>query len=83
MAETLHALKYPFAVDGGGGRAAEESDYEAYVRQLIRQVLLTARLAPTSGGQAQLGKVEFYLDALVGMSGAVSSLRVLVGDMVG
>lgn len=38
----LHALKYPFAIDAGGGRAAEETDYEAYIRQLIRQVLLTA-----------------------------------------
>ena len=38
----LHALKYPFAIDEGGGRAAEESDYEAYVRQLIRQVLLVS-----------------------------------------
>ena len=42
MSEILHALKFPFAVDVGGGRAAEESDYEAYIRQLIRQVLLTA-----------------------------------------
>ena len=42
MTEILHALKYPFAIDAGGGRAAEESDYEAYIRQLIRQVLLTA-----------------------------------------
>lgn len=42
MAETLHALRYPFAVDRGGGRAAEEGDYEAYIRQLIRQVLMTA-----------------------------------------
>jgi phage baseplate assembly protein W len=42
MAEILHALRYPFAVDAGGGRAAEESDYDTYVRQLIRQVLLTA-----------------------------------------
>ena len=42
MTEILHALKYPFAIDSGGGRAAEESDYEAYIRQLIRQVLLTA-----------------------------------------
>jgi phage baseplate assembly protein W len=42
MTDILHALKYPFAIDGGGGRAAEETGYEAYVRQLIRQVLLTA-----------------------------------------
>jgi len=42
MSDTLHALRFPFAIDAGGGRAAEEGDYEAYVRQLIRQVLLTA-----------------------------------------
>jgi phage baseplate assembly protein W len=42
MTEILHALKYPFAIDAGGGRAAEESHYEAYIRQLIRQVLMTA-----------------------------------------
>ena len=42
MAEILHALRHPFAIDAGGGRAAEESDYDTYVRQLIRQVLLTA-----------------------------------------
>ncbi len=41
-APALHALRYPFAIDAGGGRVAEESDYEAYIRQLIRQVLLTA-----------------------------------------
>lgn len=42
MATPLHALRYPFGIDAGAGRAAEEGDYEAYVRQLIRQVLLTA-----------------------------------------
>ena len=42
MSEPLHALRYPFDIDASGGRAAEESDYEAYVRQLIRQVLLVA-----------------------------------------
>ena len=43
MEEVLHALKYPFAIDAGAGCGAEEGDYEAYVRQLIRQVLLTAQ----------------------------------------
>ena len=46
-------LKYPFAIDGGAGRAAEEPNYDAYIGQLIRQVLLTApgeRIArPTFG----------------------------------
>jgi phage baseplate assembly protein W len=30
-------------VDRNSGRLAEEADYDAYVRQLIRQVLLTAK----------------------------------------
>ena len=38
----LHALRYPLKVDAHGGRLAEETDYEAYIRQLIRQVLLTS-----------------------------------------
>ncbi len=42
MTEILHAIKYPFAIDTGAGRASEEGDYEAYIRQLIRQVLMTA-----------------------------------------
>ena len=42
MNAPLHALRFPFGIDRGGGRAAETQDYEAYVRQLIRQVLLTA-----------------------------------------
>lgn len=46
-------LKHPFAIDANAGRVAEEPDYEAYIRQLMRQVLLTApgeRLArPTFG----------------------------------
>ncbi len=42
MTERLTALRYPFAIDVGGGRAAEEGDLDAHVRGLIRQVLLTA-----------------------------------------
>lgn len=34
---------FPLRVDPAGGRIAEEPDYDAYIRQLIRQVLLTAR----------------------------------------
>lgn len=34
---------FPLRVDRAGGRIAEEPDYDAYLRQLIRQVLLTAR----------------------------------------
>jgi hypothetical protein len=42
MTKSLHGLKYPWSIDRGAGRASEEADYDAYVRQLIRQVLLTA-----------------------------------------
>lgn len=43
MNELDRRLQFPFAIDRNAGRAVEERDYEAYVRQLIRQVLLTAR----------------------------------------
>src|SRR5947209_19981595 len=43
MPEPLHAIRFPFAVDRGAGALAQEGDYEAYIRQLIRQVLLTAQ----------------------------------------
>lgn len=42
MNEIIHALRFPFAVDALGGRVAETQDYDRYVGQLIRQVLLTA-----------------------------------------
>jgi phage baseplate assembly protein W len=43
MAEELfQAIHYPLAISGPSGRLRQETDYEAYIRQLIRQVLLTA-----------------------------------------
>jgi phage baseplate assembly protein W len=42
MDEPLHAVRYPFAIDAGAGALAQQRDYEAYIRELIRQVLLTA-----------------------------------------
>lgn len=36
-------LRFPFGIALSGGTVAEEAEYDAYVRQLIRQVLLTAR----------------------------------------
>jgi hypothetical protein len=36
-------FRFPIRVDRAAGRIAEEADYDAYIRQLIRQVLLTAR----------------------------------------
>jgi len=43
MASPVRHLRFPFGIALTGGTAAEEPDYDAYVRQLIRQVLLTAR----------------------------------------
>jgi phage baseplate assembly protein W len=43
MASPVRHLRFPFGIALIGGTAAEEPDYDAYVRQLIRQVLLTAR----------------------------------------
>ena len=43
MAEDLfHAIYHPLAISAKSGRLRQETDYEAYIRQLIRQVLLTA-----------------------------------------
>jgi phage baseplate assembly protein W len=43
LAPFARRFRFPAGVDRSGGRLAEEADYDAYVRQLIRQVLLTAR----------------------------------------
>ncbi|MFO1302116.1 MAG: GPW/gp25 family protein [Burkholderiales bacterium] len=36
------SLRYPFAIDEGLKRVAQEPDYSAHVEQLVLQVLLTA-----------------------------------------
>lgn len=41
MADPIQALRFPIAVDPDLGRVREEHELDAYVRQLIRQVLLT------------------------------------------
>ena len=38
MAAPLHAIRFPFAIDAGAGALAQESDYETYIRQLIRRI---------------------------------------------
>jgi phage baseplate assembly protein W len=43
MPEPFHAIRFPIAVDANTGRFAREPDYDTYIRQLIRQVLLTAQ----------------------------------------
>jgi len=39
----LTSIRYPFAIDSNLGRFAQEPNYEAYIKQLIRQVLLTGQ----------------------------------------
>ncbi|MEO0760301.1 MAG: GPW/gp25 family protein [Pseudomonadota bacterium] len=38
----FQAIHYPLAVSARSGRLRQETEYEAHIRQLIRQVLLTA-----------------------------------------
>jgi len=38
----IDSVRYPFAVDAGAGRLAQEPDYAQHVEQMIKQVLLTA-----------------------------------------
>jgi len=42
MSTPFSSLRYPFAIDASLGRVAQETDYEAHVRQLVMQVLMTA-----------------------------------------
>ena len=37
----LNANFFPFSIDGSGGALREERDYDSYISQLIKQVLLT------------------------------------------
>jgi phage baseplate assembly protein W len=43
MTQSIRHIRYPFWINGLSGRTAEEGDYSQYIRQLIRQVLLTAK----------------------------------------
>jgi uncharacterized protein len=42
MDQPIHAFHYPIKLDAGLGRLGEESDYDTYITQLIKQVLLTS-----------------------------------------
>ena len=37
------SIHFPFAINPARGRLAQENDYDRYIQQLIRQVLLTAQ----------------------------------------
>jgi phage baseplate assembly protein W len=42
MPQPITAIHFPFAIDRNLGRLRQEPDYEGYIKQLMRQVLLTA-----------------------------------------
>jgi phage baseplate assembly protein W len=42
MAEPIEAFQFPIKIDRALGQIKQETDYERYVAQLIRQVLLTS-----------------------------------------
>ncbi len=41
MNNPIHSIRYPFAIDNGFGRFAEETSYDGHVCQMIKQVLFT------------------------------------------
>ncbi len=41
MKTPIFSIQYPFGIDAGVGRLAEEVDYAEHVEQLIKQVLFT------------------------------------------
>jgi uncharacterized protein len=43
MSTAITAIRFPFAINDRLGRLAQENDYEEYIKQLVRQVLLTAQ----------------------------------------
>jgi len=41
MQKTVHAIDYPFAIDGGFGQLSLQTDYAEHVEQLMKQLLFT------------------------------------------
>jgi uncharacterized protein len=41
MSQAITSIHFPFAIDERLGRLAQESDYEEYIKRLIRQTLFT------------------------------------------
>jgi len=42
MKQNFTSILYPFAIDSGLGRLAEETDYAQHIEQLVKQILFTA-----------------------------------------
>jgi phage baseplate assembly protein W len=70
MAAIFHRIRYPFAINSLVGRLREESDYDEYIRQLIKQVIFTApgeRInLPQFGGGVQ--RLVFAPNSIAGAS---------------
>jgi uncharacterized protein len=43
MSQSAQNIRFPFAIDVRLGRLALETDYDEYIKQLIRQVLFTSQ----------------------------------------
>ena len=43
MSQSTQNIRFPFAIDARLGRLALETDYDEYIKQLIRQVLFTSQ----------------------------------------
>ncbi len=41
MNQSIHSIRYPFAIDKGFGTLAEETHYNLHVEQMMKQVLFT------------------------------------------
>ena len=41
MNNKIHSIRYPFAIDSGFGKLAEETDFNRHVEQMMKQVLFT------------------------------------------
>ena len=41
MASAVQRIRFPFAINGSVGRLRQEPDYDAYIVQLIKQVIFT------------------------------------------
>ena len=41
MNKKIHSIRYPFAIDSGFGKLAEETDFNRHVEQMMKQVLFT------------------------------------------
>ena len=75
MADPVDALQFPISVDRALGQLRKERDYERYVAQLIRQVLLTS---PGEREQAEAIATAHNGIPMVGHDGDVLQLAAAI-----